>query len=307
MSNQIIGILLVLAWLVPIAGCGSSAPQPGGGATAQRYQAALRITNHDERARQLLQVASAQHKAKDAAGAKRSVTDATAAAKQVADPIGRSSVYTLLASTQAWLGNRYEAKQALRTAREAVGQIEETESKARALAAVAEVQGYRLKNAGEAADLLRDAEKLVADLEDASGKASVLSLVAKTYARIDKASEADRTFDAALEAAGSIEDPLRRSDALTDAAAAQIDAQRTDAAIDTLTQAAESARQIENPFGQALKLADIAEQLSKAGRAADAHRLLDEADKVTDGISDVGLKGQAMDRVRSLMGSLPKK
>ena len=141
-----------IAWtllLALLAGCGKSRSSSGGSLTSQ-YRNALKIPNADRRARKLLKIANDQHKGKDSAGAKQSLKDATEACQEVSDPIRRSSVFTQLADTQAQIGNRREARDALKVASEAAAKIEGAEDRARALCRIATVLGRRLEKTAEA-------------------------------------------------------------------------------------------------------------------------------------------------------------
>ena len=63
---------------------------------------------------------------------------------------------------------------------------------------------------------------------------------------------------------------------------------------------------VEKAHSRAHALADIAERLSESGYGARAHQLLDEADLAAHEIPQPDLQRQTVQRVRTLMGTLPR-
>jgi tetratricopeptide (TPR) repeat protein len=305
--RYLLGAWMLGVSLVVATGCGGGDDKSGGsgGSFQKRYDSAMKEKNPDQQARKLLKLAYDQEQGKDSAGAKQSLKSATSAAEKVTDPLGRSAIYTQLASTQAKLDNPADARSALRIAKKAIDELDSVETQASSLCAVAEVEGVRLKKPDDAVDTLRGVEKMAAKVEDPLGQARVLASAAATYGKVGEKKDAARVLESALALAQAVEDPVQRADAMTLVAKAQTGMKQTGAAVDTLNLATESARTIQNKYGQALALADIAEALSKAGQAAEAHKLLEEADKVADSIREPDLQQQAMKRVRELMGTLP--
>ena len=295
-------VILVLA-----VGCGKSDEGGAtGGSFQKRFDSAMNVSNPDQRSRKLMKLAYDQKQGKDSAGSQRSLKEATKSAEKMTDSIGRSSLFTQLASTQAQLDNPSEARDALRIAKKAIDEIESVESQANALCAVAEVEGAQLDKADDAVDTLRDVEKKADTVDDVVGKINVLATAARTYAQLDEKKDVQRVISKALQMARDLTDSGDRTNALNLVAKAQIAMKLPKEAADTLVLAADSGRTISNKYSQALALADVAESLSKANKSADAHQLLEEADKGANAITEPDLQQQAMKRVRELMGELPK-
>jgi tetratricopeptide (TPR) repeat protein len=299
----------MLVVLVALVGCGkkNSGSSSGGGTSfAKLYDAAMKEPNADQRARQLMSLAYDQHKGKDSAGAKQSLKEAEKSAKEVTAPIERAALFTQLASTQARTGKRVDARDSLGVAAAAAGEIEDVEAQAAALCEIGEAYGYRLEDATQASATLLKAGALAEKVSDPQGKVAVHASIAKAFGRAGDDAAAKTAIDAALAQARAIEDPIKQSDAIVTVAKVLVAVKKKDEAVATLQEAVETATKIENKYGKALAMADIAEQLSRAGDAAAAHQLLDQADHVANDVPEPDLQRQAMERVRTLMGKLPK-
>ena len=74
----------------------------------------------------------------------------------------------------------------------------------------------------------------------------------------------------------------------------------------TFELALQAAGKIEKNHSKAHAMADIAEKLSRAGFHKRTHEVLDEADLVADKIREPDLQQQTIQKVRTLMGTLPK-
>jgi tetratricopeptide (TPR) repeat protein len=265
------------------------------------------VRDPGQRARRLLRVAAGQHKAKDAGGVEKSMKSATAAAEEIADPLGRASAFTRVAAMRAWLDDRLEARRALREAVKAVGGIENLEARAVQLCAIAEVEGKRLKDPERADDILKQAVLLSEQVEDARGKANVLTNAAKTYAEIDMPDPARKLMEQALSQAQSLEDPSRRADALAETAGAMLAGKQNEQAVAALADATEAAGEIEKPYGRVFALVHIAEVFVQAGRTDKAQQLAGEADALVEQIKDAALRQQAREQAGALKAKLPKR
>ena len=291
--------------------CGKPSPAQKPPVSFIDQVAAVRKESSPEvRAKKLIRIGYQQAKAQDELGAEETFDLAAKACREVEDPSLRAACFRLLAEAQLRLGNRTPARKALDSAREAADRIEALESKARTLARLAQVEGALGDRPG-AVDTLQSAEQLAAELtdadgnQDAFGQTLVLAAVAEGYHKIDEAAQADRVIAAALELARSVDDELRRCEALAGLAVTQHEAGKQ-AADETFAAALAIARSIKSPYKKAHALAGVAEKLSRCGHDAQTHEILDEADLVADKIPEPDLEQQTVQKIRSLMGKLPK-
>ncbi len=308
------GPLLMLGTVVLLLpGCGGK-PSPAGKSSlsyVDQVAAAQKESIPEVRAKKLIRIGYQQAKAEDELGAEETFDLAAKACREVEDPLARVGSLVLLAQAQLKLGNSTPARKALDSAWEAADRIEAPESKARTLAGLAPVQDALGDRPGAIATL-ESAEQLAAELTDAAGNPDafgqmlVLGAVAEGYHNIDEAADADRMIAAALGLAPSVDDELRRCEALAGLALTQHETTGKTGAEQTFAAALAIARSMQSPYKKAHALADVAEKLSRCGFHARTHEVLDEADLVADKIPEPDLKQQTVQKVRSLMGKLPK-
>ena len=298
--------------LFVLGGCKNGSSGPDGEPVSFRDQvaAAQKETIPDVRAKKLIKIGYQQGKAQDQSGANETLAIATKACQEIEDAASRAGAYALLAEAQAKLENRSDGQNALELAQEASDQIDHLETKARTLTRLARAQAALEDHQG-ADTTLKLAEQLAGQLKagekvDVYGQVLVLAEVAKTYHKIGNLAGADRVLGSALELSGSLEDGRTRCEAITEIAATQTELGKAEAAAETLDTALEIAGQIEAPYGKANALADVAEKLSEAGLHAKTHKVLEEADLVAHKIPEPDIQGQTVERVRILMGTLPK-
>lgn len=258
----------------------------------------------DVRAKKLIRIAYGQAEAKDTSGAEETLRLAAKACEEVEDPPVRVGAFCLLAEVHARIGNRSQARRAVVSALAATEKVEDLETKGRALARVGRAQGA-LEDPDAALKSLKTAEEISGQLKDPLGKTLVLNQVAASYQKIGRQAESDRLIAASLELAKSIEDDRQRCEAIA-AVAAELSAMNKKEAEQTFDLALETARKIDSPQSRAYALADIAERLSAAGDHAQTHEVLNEADLAAHKIPQRDQQRLAVERVRSLMGKLPR-
>ncbi len=282
--------------LAAVVGCGRSNPT-GGDSFAGRYDRAMAEVNAERRGALLIRLAVAQYSAKDEDGMERSLGAAATTAADVDDAVGRTSLFRRVASLQAQTGNRSAAANAVREAHKAAQKIDEPEQRASALCGIADVEGVGLKRPAAARKSLEQALALVAEMPDIRGQVTVLASAGSTYARIGDATKAGELIAQATTLVAEIIDPAGQTGALVRIARAQLRMEDTPAAIESLHRARATAEKIGREHNKALKMADVAEQLARAGEAAEARQLVAAADKVVDQIKDTALRRQATQRV----------
>jgi tetratricopeptide (TPR) repeat protein len=197
------------------------------------------------------------------------------------------------------------ARKSIESALTAVAEVKRPETKARLLTRITQAQVI----AGDmdaALATLKSAEDVIPKVEDPQGRILVYCDVAGGYQSLDQAADCDRTFEAALDFAKSITDAKKRCPLLAELAAKQAELHETEAATKTFDLALESAGTIEKAYFRAYAMGDIAERLSKAGFRIKAKRVLEQAEGVAEKVPERDMQMQAVQRVRSLMGKLPR-
>ena len=298
-------ILLIVTFCAVLPGCGSSSSSDGPSFT-QQVAAAKQEADADPRARSLMRIARSQAAAGDDFGAEETLILAAEACDKVEDAAARAGVTSILAEEWVRLGNRSDGRNAVRAALAAAGEIEDVQLKAGALARAARAQVATEDKDGATATL-KQAEKLAGQLQEAKSKVPVLTSVAAGYNAMDKGrAEADRVIAAALELATTIEDARDCCDAFVQVADRQSAMKQRSAAEKSLDLALQAAREIKSPYGRTYVFCDLAESLSGAGFHAKTHKLLKEADELALKIPEPDLQRESTQRVRTLMGQLPK-
>lgn len=202
---------------------------------------------------------------------------------------------SLLATAQARAGNQLKAREALTSARESAGKIENPELQAAALTKIGSVTGAELKILDSAKADLEAASALASKIEP-EGKVPLLISISEAYAKLSSKAEADSALTAVLAAAGEIGDPFKASEAIADVAAIQAARGQTAAATESFDLALEQARMVPKLFSKVFALTVIAEKLIVAGKDK-AVAVLDEAEPMLKQITEVDLQGQAEDKI----------
>jgi hypothetical protein len=292
-------------WILSLAliGCRETSNPAGGRSFREQIEDAKRESDTELRAKRLIKIGYQQGKAKDKAGAEETLRLAWEDCDAIADPAAKAGALALMAEANAKLGDDSAARRAIGEAKEAAAKVEAVESKAQTLARVAKAQVAA--SDPDAAATLQAAEELVAKIGDLQGKTLSLCAVAKAYHDMDKPAERDRVLGIALDAAKSAADPRKRSLAQAEVAVVQSMFDER-VATKTFELALESAGKIESPYSRAYALGDIAERLSEAGFRAKTHEVLGQAERAVAKIPQHDAQTQALNRIRTLMGRLPK-
>lgn len=298
--------VLFLAGLVSLSliGCGGSSDSSRPKLSAkQRVDRALKDPVPESRAKALVKIGYEQSKVKDELGSEETLKLAAKASAEISDPAIRAGVWSMLAEVHHRVGNRSEARKAVQSALTSAGEVDDIESKANALARAGRAQGV-LGGIDGALKTLAEVERLAGQLDDAYGEVLVLGAAASSYHKIGKPDQADRALATALQRGKTIEDDLQRCQAIGEVAARQ-HALEIPAARDTFDLAVKTAREIGKAYAKAYALADLAQKLSKAGYHARTHEILKEADQIAKKIPEPDLKRQTIEKVRTLMATLP--
>ncbi len=290
--------------LLSLIGCGGASDSSRPKLSAkQRVDRALKDPVPESRAKALVRIGYAQWKAKDDYGSEETLRLAAKATAEISDPAIRTSVWSRLAEAHQQIGNRSQTRKAVQSALASAAEVDDTESKAKALARAGRAQG----TAGDvdgALKTLAEAERLAGTLGDAYGEVLVLRAAAYSYHKIGKPDQADRALATALQRGKTIEDDLQRCQAIG-AVAARQHSLEIPAARDTFDLAVKTGREIGKVHAKANALADLAQKLSKAGYHTQTHKILEEADQAANKIPEPDLQRQTVEKVRKLMGTLP--
>ena len=311
MLRGFVALWLIGSVVCPTGGCGGSSDSQGQGISyEQQVQNALREPVPDVRARELMGIAAGQAKANDRFGARETMRLAAQACRKISDPVEQADTWLRMAEAEADFGNRSEAQKAAEAAADVIDGIENAARKGTLLAALAQVLA-KADDPLAATRTLAEAEQLAGRIEGAAPRATAMCRVARGYQQIDRADEAKRVVDDLLQLAGTIEDPRNRCDVLVEIAIEQHKMKMTQAAAETFELAIEAAGAIQASddigaaYGRSYALCEIAKKLSAAGNHAKAQGLLDKAEKLLPGISNLDLQEQMKQTVRKLKRELP--
>jgi len=305
MFRCIPAILLIVTFLVVLPGCGSSKSSDGPSFT-QQVADAKQEADPDVRARSLMRIARSQAAAGDDFGAEDTLNLAAEACSQVEDAASRAGVTSILAEERARLGKPPDGRKAVRAALAAAGKIEDVQLKAGALARAARAQVATEDKDGATATLKRAEELAGQLQEAQSKVPVLTSVAVGYAAMDKGRAEADRVIASALALAATIEDARDRCVAFVQVAGRQTTMKQRSEAEKSFDLALQAAREIESPYGRTYVFCDLAESLSEAGFHAETHKLLKEADDLASQIPEPDLQRESTQRVRTLKGQLPK-
>lgn len=288
--------------ILPLWGC-SGGGNSAGPTMAERIAKAQQRTDAASRARELLGIAFVQLKAQDLGGADATLVLAATACAEVAEPIGRASVYSLLAKARATAGNQSAAKEAVKIAKESCDQIADSEARAGALASLSGARTMVGDTSG-ANEFLRQAEEQAQRVESDEGKVRALCAVASRYAQPSSNAETTRLAEMALEVAKSASSARERSRSLGVVGALLHSTSHADRAREVLELSLVAARAVEEPFSRVYALADVAKQYIGAQQNAAAEQALDEARAIVKSIKESDLQSQAEEQINRVSGEL---
>jgi len=301
---QRLAALSVMAALLVTAGCGgdsSNGKKPK--SFAEQIADAKKESDPLRASKKLVKIAE------DARGkgykdeAKTALKEALGQCKEVSDPAAKATQYAAIAAAYEKVELRFAAREALKDARAAAGEIKDPVDKVNVLGEVASTLAD-LDDKPEASETLKQAEAQVEQVKSDADRPGLLSLIAAGYKKLGNAAEAKRVMDAALKAAGALEKPKQQCDALIGIAAKQAEVDKK-TAVATLEQAVQQSQQLD-PYGRCFVLMDAAKEFSELKRYSRAHEVLKMAEAAAQDIGQPDLNQQTLEKVRELMGTLPK-
>ncbi len=280
-----------------VLGCGGQS-NPGGQTISAQIEAAKANPNPQARARALTLLADKQNLAQDTMGARDTFRAAHQAITEISDPSSKAMELGVLAQGYARANDLSAAKNTVAEGRKVAAMIPEPFLQVAAYASMAKALGVA-KAPADAADLLRDAEAAAGKFDKTNPLAQqqqveALITIAEGYQGIDRTASATALFERIGQSIESIDSPRGQADALAAMAAAQARLGLPETAA-TFQKAIDAAHRIDDPTSQTHALAEIAMKMPDRGKA---QALLDEADKLANKISDVGLRSEAQDKIR---------
>jgi hypothetical protein len=294
-----LGLMVLLA-----AGCGRSS-SPKSTSFLDQVAQARQEADADVRVRQLVGIGYQQAKAQDIPGAVETFQLALKDCQAIDDHAAQAVAFARVAEALVEVGERSAARGATSSAADAAEHVKDAEIKARVLTRVAMAQCALGDFSGGQATTTT-AEELAATVEDVQGRAAAYCDVAGVRQKLGQDDEVDRVFGVVLSFAKNISNMKKRCLVVSEVAAKQAELNKMDAATGTFDMALELAGQIDKPYARAFAMTELAEQLSKAGFRMKAHRVLTEAEHVAAKVPEQDMQLQALQKVRSSMGKLPR-
>ncbi len=143
-------------------------------------------------------------------------------------------------------------------------------------------------------------------VDDVQGRMLVFCATADGWYQLKQSDQCDRVLATALAFAKAVADPKKRAVAIAEVGLTQADVDQRSAATKTFELALDAAGTIDKPFFRAYALGDVAQRLSSAGFYEKAHEVFNRAERAAEDVPEQDLQTQSLERVRSLMGKLPK-
>jgi len=311
-THRVLLVILVgLALLAPVAGCGGTKKKTkkGGLTVKQQLEKAEKESTPDRQAAAYLKVARKQLASGDRTGAKDSARKALDKVSGEGEAGQFAPRLVEIAAFLAESGEKKPAKDALVKAVGLAAKIDDPVRRAGVLSEAGGVYGDKAKGIGDgkaARDALAEATK-AADAADERFRAEALAAVALGYTRSGLADAASDMVGRLEEAAKGLEEPRAKAEAL--AAAANVKAQtgKQDQAKALLDEAAKAAKSVERAESKAYALLAVATALDANGATKEALALLKEADKAANKVGEPDAMKTIVDKVRALTMALEKK
>ncbi len=297
-------LLLGLLSVAGLGGCGG--PSSGDGeplSYSPQVARARQEASPEARAQKLIRIALEQAEAKDTYGAGKTLRLAADACEEIPQPAQQADAFAALGEAHATIGDRAPARRALESAKAAAEKVEDPERRAGILAKMGMVRGMIGDEKAEAT--LTSAKELAMQLEEPRGRTLAMVAVAESYHAIDQPEAAEAMLRQALRLLEQEENPRNRADAIVDVATAQAQLDQP-GYVATFDLAGAAIDQIDQAHSKAHAMCNLAEHMSRAGLHAKTHELLAEADAVAHEIPEPDLQQQTVQRIRKLMGELPK-
>ncbi len=295
-----------------VAGCGGGGESTTNGPSTglsfnQRMAEIEAVSDPLLKARQLREFAKNQYKAKNLSGADDVFREALSTCEKIESPSDRAVELAFLSGAMVDTSDTSGAKKAINAAVASLGKIKDPANKIDAMSVVAKAYSA-MGNKTAAVSLLREAAKLVDSIK-ADGnqelareeKSGSLLAIASAYKFLQRLDDMRQAIDQSLETAKSIEDPRGRCDAIA-IVAQGLKRMRLDGGDAAFDLAIENARQIPEPLSQGHALAEIGMKLNEIHEGAKAAKILDEAEKVAEKITDMGLREELQAKIRKARG-----
>lgn len=292
-------ILLALMLVPALASSpGCNGGSKGGKSLSQQFQDAQKVTDANQRARRMAQLAEKQHQSGDVLGAGTSLSGAREAAQSVKDPASKARALIYVAGYFAKLGESSEdIKFLLKEATLATKEIPDADVRVPVLAELASATGTHLKNPDLAISHLKTAEEAAAALERPVPKVTALTKIAVAYEKLGHAEEAGKVIAAAKEFAAGLTKPRERCDCLAELAVALAKMKRTEEAAAALDDAQKAADEITEDDNRAYALLNLAEKSKAAGKKDLANTLLAKATDIAEKVTDTSIRGPLLDEI----------
>ena len=245
---------------------------------SEALSAARSITDPEDRASALSDIAEVQAKSGDSHGAGRSIAEALSAAGRITDAEDRVWALRGIVEVQAKTGDSHGAARSIAEALSAAGRITDARDRVSALSGIAEVQAKTGDSHGAARSIVV-AMSIARRITNAIERAVALRDIALAQASAGAIAEA-------LSTARSITNANERVVALSDIAEVQAKAGDSYGAARSIAVALSAARSITDDWGRALSLGGIAEAQAEAGDSHGAARSIAEALSIARNITE---------------------
>lgn len=305
-----VACLLVAAIMLPFsAGCGSKKKKVSGPTIGSLQEKADKETAGDRKSTALLRVARAKLKAGDRKGAVDSAKKALQALPEEGEAGVLGPKFVEAAVFLGEIGEKVQAKTALKKAVEMADSIGDPVRKAGVFADAGAVYADKSKGVGDskAAKAALDKAKEIAGDMEPRFKGEALAKVALGYVKGGLQDAASEMVEMLEETGRSLEDARAKAEALAAAANVRKQTGKKDLAEELLAEAAKAAKGVERAESRANALLAVGQAAAACGDPKKALSLLEEGYKAADKVGDPEQRAIVLAKVASAIDELKKK
>ncbi|MDO4585006.1 MAG: hypothetical protein Q4D62_12985 [Planctomycetia bacterium] len=288
-------------------GCMKRKDTSAGRRVIQDIESARNISDPEDRASRLAKLAVQQNELlKDSLGARTTIQLAEKACGEIEDIRSKVTAYSTLSESYLQLGRSSGARQALKKAQAAIGELPENtpaDEMIESLLGLANAQGA-LGATADASLSLQGVMEQLDKIESEIGKVDTVTKVAAAYTQMKAEAGRDEMYAKLTEMAEAAENARTRCDIYCRLADIQLKGDLKEIGETTLKTALDGVEKIEGLGAQAMTLCQIATVYQGTGNDAEARKLVQDADKRANREKDNSLRTAAQEQVSSMKSKL---
>jgi tetratricopeptide (TPR) repeat protein len=309
-TMKVVACLLFAAIILSIpAGCGSKKKKSTGSTIGSLEKKADEEKSPDRKSTAYLRVARAKLKAGDRKGAIESGKKALQALPEEGEAGVLAPKFVDVAVFLGEIGEKAQAKTALKNAVAMADSIGDPVRKAGVFADAGAVYADRAKGVGDskAAKAALDKAKEIAGEMEPRFKGDALAKVALGYVKGGLSDAASEMVEMLEETGRSLEDARAKAEALAAAANVRTQTGKKDVAEGLLAEAAKAAKEVERAESRANALLAVGQAAAACGDRKQGLSLLEDAYKAADKVGDPEQRAIVLAKVATAIDEMKKK